>query len=74
MEKRLRERSNDWLKFGSISRGCSKAWHCYWWYGVLTDRSLAWLPSKRPNKQLQESDTDTYTQPMDRIPGPLWLN
>jgi hypothetical protein len=25
MEKRLRERSNDWLKFGSISRGCSKA-------------------------------------------------
>jgi hypothetical protein len=34
-------------------------------YGVLIDRSLAWMPSERPNKQLKESDTDTYNQPMD---------
>jgi hypothetical protein len=42
MEERLRERkSSDWLKLGSISRGSSKAWHYYWCYGVLTDKSLA---------------------------------
>jgi hypothetical protein len=41
---------------------------------VLTDRSLAWLPSERPNKQLKESDADIYTQPMDRRRGSLWLN
>jgi hypothetical protein len=34
-------------------------------YGVLTDRSLAWLPSERPNKQLAEAEADTYTQLMD---------
>jgi hypothetical protein len=34
-------------------------------YGMLTERSLAWLPSERPYKQLKESDADTYTQPMD---------
>jgi hypothetical protein len=33
---------------------------------VLTDRSLAWLSSERPNKQLTETDADTYTQPMDQ--------
>jgi hypothetical protein len=42
--------------------------------GVLTNRSLAWLPSKRSKKQLKESDADTHTQPMDRSQGPLWLN
>jgi hypothetical protein len=26
---------------------------------VLTDMSLAWLPSEWPNKQLKESDTDS---------------
>ena len=26
---------------------------------MLTDRSLAWLSSERPNKQLTETDTDT---------------
>ena len=41
---------------------------------MLTDRSLAWLPSERPNKQLKESDADIYTQPMDRSQGSLWLN
>ena len=28
----------------------------YWCYDVLTDRNLAWLPSKRPNKQLTKTD------------------
>jgi hypothetical protein len=37
---------------------------------MLTDRSLAWLFSERPNKQLKESDADTYTQSMDRRQGP----
>jgi hypothetical protein len=41
---------------------------------VLTDRGLAWLSSEGPNKQLKESDADTYTQTMDRSWGPLWLN
>ena len=41
---------------------------------MLTDRSLAWLPSERSNKQLKESDADTSSQPMDRSWGPLWLN
>jgi hypothetical protein len=35
---------------------------------VLTDKSLAWLSSERPNKQLKESD---YTQPIDRIQTPV---
>ena len=43
-------------------------------YGVLTDRSLEWLSSERPNKQLKESDADIYTQSMDRSQRPLWLN
>ena len=32
---------------------------------VFSDRSLAWLPSERPNMQLTKTDADTYTQPMD---------
>jgi len=31
----------------------------------IYDRSLPWLPSEKSNKQLTETDTDTYTQPMD---------
>jgi hypothetical protein len=46
-------------------------WLCY---GELTDRSLAWLSSERPNKLLKASDVGTYTWPMDRSQGPLWLN
>lgn len=41
---------------------------------MLTDRSLALLPSERPYKQLNKSDADTYTQTMERSWGPLWLN
>jgi hypothetical protein len=41
--------------------------------GWKTERSLTWLPSKRPNKQLTESERDTYTQPMERNCIPLWL-
>ena len=32
------------------------------------------MPSEKPNKQLKGSDADTSTQPMDRSPGPPWLN
>ena len=35
-------------------------------FSVLIERSLAWLPSERPNKQLEESDADTYTHLMNR--------
>jgi hypothetical protein len=35
----------------------------------LKSRILAWLLSERPNKQLKESDADTYTQPMDHPCG-----
>jgi hypothetical protein len=28
---------------------------------VLIERSLAWLPSEKPNKHLKESDADIYT-------------
>jgi hypothetical protein len=34
--------------------------------GVRTDKILAWLLSKRLNKQLKEPDENTYTQPMNR--------
>jgi hypothetical protein len=37
---------------------------------VLADRSLAWLPSKMPNKQLTKSDADTYIQSLDRSLNP----
>jgi hypothetical protein len=59
IEKRQKERrSSDWPKLGSISRGGSKAWY----YGVLTDRSLSWLPSMRPIKQLSQVQILTSNQ------------
>ena len=50
-----------------------KTCHFYWWYGVLTHMALSWLPSKRHNKQVKESDVDIYTQPMNRSCWLLWL-
>jgi hypothetical protein len=29
---------------------------------------MAWLSSKRPNKQLTETEADTYTQPLNCKP------
>jgi hypothetical protein len=49
VETRVRKRrSSDWPKLQSIPRGGSKAWHYYWCYGVLIDRSLACLLSRGP--------------------------
>ena len=48
-------KGENWVREG-MERGC---------YGVLTDRSLARPPSERPNKQLTETQADTYTQLMD---------
>jgi hypothetical protein len=41
---------------------------------MLTVRNLEWIPYERPNKHLNESDADTYIQPMDRRWGLVWLN
>ena len=38
-------------------------------YGVFTKRDLSWLLSKRPNKQLSESDANIYIQTLDRSCG-----
>jgi hypothetical protein len=43
-----------------------KVWHYYWWCCVRTIWGLSCLPLERLNKQLKESDTDIYTQTMDR--------
>jgi len=50
-----------------------KTLHYYWYCGMLTDRSLAWLSSERPNKQLTETDPDSYTQAMDWSRDPCVL-
>ena len=60
MEKRLKERrSNDQPNLdpsqGEAPRPDTSTDAIY---GVLTDRSLAWLSSERSNKQLIETDED----------------
>ena len=75
MDKRQRERwFSDRPNLESISRGGLGPWHCYRCSGELADRNLAWLPSERLDKQLTESGTETYTQPMVWSQRPLWLN
>jgi hypothetical protein len=64
MEKRLTKRgSSNWPKLGSHLKGRLQGLTllAMLWYA----RSLASLPSKRPNKQMSETDADTYTHPMD---------
>jgi hypothetical protein len=44
--------------------------------GTITD-AMMYLQKKEPtemHKPLKESDKDTYTHPMDRSRGILWLN
>jgi hypothetical protein len=66
MEKRLGERQfSDRLKLGFILRGGSKAWHYYWFFSVLTDRSLTWLSSERLNKQTHILTPNHWTEVMD---------
>jgi hypothetical protein len=55
MEGSLRKRrSSDRSKIESRSRGSPNAWHYHWGYGALIERDLAWLHSRRPNKQLSQ--------------------
>ena len=61
-------------KLGYSLGGSPKAWHYYWYHGMLTNRDLSWLFSKRANKQLKELEADIYTQLIDRRCGLLWLN
>ena len=74
MEKNLRKRrSSDRLRLG-FSSGRLQGLTLLLTLWLLTNRHLVWLPSERLNKQQKESGADTYTQPMDKIQGPLWLN
>ena len=61
MKKRLRERkSSDWPKLGYTLKEAPSPDTIT----VLTDRSLAWLFSKRP-KKAADCDRSRYTKPID---------
>lgn len=67
------KRCCDLPKLGSISEGGTRSWHYYWCCGVLTDGSLAWLHSERPNKQLTW-DEDIYLHPASGLLLHSWCS
>jgi len=75
IEKSLRKRRfSESPRVVSSSREGPKTWHHYQGYGTFTKRNLSWLPSKKTNKEVKESDGDMCTQPMTEAADPsCWI-